>query len=120
MSGAWKIWQGWINAIASVLLFIAPWVWAATGNQGASWTAWIGGLLGFVAAVLLLIVARAEWLAIASLVIGVLVFISPWVLGFTAIAGMAWTAWVLGAVMAVVAATTLVPLFTGRRQALSH
>lgn len=125
MTGAWKIWQGWINAIASVLLFISPWVFrdassmtfAATGSQAAEWTAWIGGILGFAAALWLLIRPRALWLAVASFVIGVLLFLAPWVLGFTAVTGVAWTAWVLGVIMALVAATTFVG---ARRAALTH
>lgn len=120
MTGAWKIWQGWVSALASVLLFIAPWVFSATGNQGAAWTAWAGGVLAFAAALWLLAQPRMQWLVVASFVIGVLVFIAPWVLGFTAITGMAWTAWVLGAVLAVVAATEFATFLTTRRQALTH
>ena len=34
-------------------------------------------------------------------VLGVLAFISPFVLGFAAITGMAWTAWIVGVVLIV-------------------
>lgn len=120
MSGAWKIWQGWTNAVASVLLFIAPWFFSATGSQNIAWTAWIGGALGFVAAIWLLAQPRMRWLTVVSFVIGVLVFIAPWALGVTALTGMAWAAWILGAVMAVVAATAFLTFVTTRRHALSH
>lgn len=120
MSGAWKIWQGWTNAVASVLLFIAPWVFSATGDQNLSWTAWVGGVLGFAAALWLVAQPRMQWLAVVSFVIGVLVFIAPWVLGATALVGMSWAAWILGAVMALVAATAFLGRITTRRQALSH
>lgn len=120
MTGAWKIWQGWTIAVASVLLFIAPWVFSATGDQNPAWTAWIAGVLGFAAALWLLAQPRMRWLAVVSFVIGVLVFIAPWVLGFTALTGIAWAAWILGAVMAVVAATAFLTVVTARRHALSH
>jgi uncharacterized membrane protein HdeD (DUF308 family) len=43
--------------------------------------------------------AALEWLKV---VVGVLMFIAPWVIGFTSTTGMAWTAWIVGVVLVVV------------------
>ena len=62
-------------------------------------------ILGIVAAVVALVSLAApgavalQWLIV---VLGVLTFIAPWVVGFTATTGMAWTAWIVGAVLVVV------------------
>jgi hypothetical protein len=40
-------------------------------------------------------------------VVGVLIFISPWVLGFTALTPMAWSAWIVGVLAVILAASVL-------------
>jgi hypothetical protein len=45
-----------------------------------------------------------EW---AELVIGVLLFIAPWVLGFSAPTAMAWSAWLAGIVAVLLAGSEL-------------
>ena len=37
-----------------------------------------------------------RWQDWATVVIGVLVFVAPWVLGFSGMSGMAWSAWIAG------------------------
>ncbi|MFZ0216791.1 MAG: SPW repeat protein, partial [Candidatus Dormiibacterota bacterium] len=118
MVGSWKLWQGWVNVVAGVLVFISPFVFAATGNGPATWTALVGGVLTVVAALWMLMQPAQRIASGAAVVIGVLLFIAPWVLGFVGVAGVAWTVWILGAVIALSAASTFV---TGRqRAALSH
>jgi len=79
-------------------------------SGGAVFDPATGDVLGIVTALVALwsLVAPAgvadEWL-IALL--GVLVFISPWVMGFHSVAGIAWTAWVVGVVTFVVGASTM-------------
>ena len=46
-----------------------------------------------------------HWL---NLVIGALLFIAPWVLGYAGVTGAAWTAWLTGIIIAVVAVIALV------------
>ncbi|ROO84116.1 SPW repeat-containing protein [Actinocorallia herbida] len=33
----------WTVTAFAVLLFVAPWAWQFTGDDGAAWTAWIAG-----------------------------------------------------------------------------
>jgi uncharacterized membrane protein HdeD (DUF308 family) len=109
MSGTLKRLQDWLIVVIGVLLFIAPFVLGATANQAAAWTAYAGGVLLAIAGSWSLIQSRpanhfAEW---AEIVIGVLVFLAPWALGFTSLTALAWSAWIAG-ILAVVLAGSVV------------
>jgi hypothetical protein len=97
-------WQDWINLILSVWLFISPWVLGyyphgAIASVAASWTAWVLGVVVAVFSIAALVKSRPweEWI---NLVAGVLLFISPLVLGYykIAAAGM-WNALIVGALV---------------------
>ena len=75
--------QDWINLVCAVLLFISPWLLGFSGELTAARTAWVGGIVIFVMAVAAL-VQFAEWEEWVTLIVGVLVVIAPWVLGFAA------------------------------------
>jgi uncharacterized membrane protein HdeD (DUF308 family) len=103
----WKRWQDWTSIVAGVVLFVTPFVFSATALTSAAWTAYIGGVL--LAIVGLWNLARpsdraGEWV---EGLIGVLLIVSPWVLGFTSLNSMAWSAWIIGIVSLVLAASTL-------------
>jgi uncharacterized membrane protein HdeD (DUF308 family) len=42
-----------------------------------------------------------------EIVLGILLFISPWVLGFSALSGASWTSWVAGAITVIAGAAAL-------------
>jgi hypothetical protein len=96
MSGTWNRWQSWLTIVVGVLLFITPFVFRATATAGAAWTAYIGGALLVIAGVWGLSGGTIQWIERAEVVIGVLVFIAPWVLGFASMSSMAWSAWIAG------------------------
>lgn len=92
----WSRWQDWTALIAGAYAFLAPiWTTSTAAATGALVT------LGILVAVVALWALAApgsmapRWLLA---ILGVLVFVSPWVLGFHALAGMAWTAWIVGVV----------------------
>src|SRR5579863_4658360 len=90
--------QDWINLICGVLLFISPWCLGFAGDPMAARTAWIGGAIVFVMGVAALM-QFAEWEEWVALVVGVLVVIAPWVLGFAAIHAATWSCVVLGVIV---------------------
>lgn len=90
--------QDWINLICAVLLFISPWVLGFQADAMAARTAWIGGIIIFVMAVLAL-AQFSEWEDWVALIVGVLVVISPWVLGFSALYAAMVTCVVLGIIV---------------------
>ena len=109
MSGTWKRFQDWLTVVIGALLFVAPFVLGATANQAAAWTAYAGGVLLAIAGLWSLARSSpanhvAEW---AEIVIGVLVFLTPWALGFTGLTAMAWSVWIAG-ILAVVLAGSVV------------
>lgn len=112
---AWKRWRDWATVVLGVLAFISPFVFGQTAETTASWTAYVAGVLLVLSGLLAVSSASVrptEWITV---VIGVLLFISPWVLGFVGVAALAWTAWVIG-VLAVVAAGSLVLTSRSRHQ----
>jgi SPW repeat len=105
---AWTRWQDWASLVLGVLLFIAPWVFGTATNGASSWDVWIVGAIGVILALwalsLLSDAVIPEWI---SLILGVWLFISPWILGFATLTVAAWTAWILGILFVVVNGWTL-------------
>jgi len=100
---AWTRWQNWVSLVLGVILFITPWVFGTTTNTASSWDAWIIGVIGVIFALLALAYVSAAWIPeYLSVALGVLLFISPWVLGFAALSSAAWTAWIIGILFVVV------------------
>jgi uncharacterized membrane protein HdeD (DUF308 family) len=97
---SWRRWQDWVAVVAGVYAFLSP-IWTSTVSKATTTLV----ILGIVAAVVELVAlampgsAALEWLKV---VVGVLMFIAPWVIGFTSTTGMAWTAWIVGVVLVVV------------------
>ena len=91
--------QDWINVVCGALLFISPWVLGFSGELMAARTAWVGGIVIFVMAVAAML-RFAEWEEWVALIVGILVLISPWVLGFAAVYAALWTCVVLGIIVA--------------------
>lgn len=109
--GAWKRWQDWGTVLLGVILFAQPFVFETTGNAASSWTAYLmGGLMvavGLFAASLEAPLAEVEGI---PLFLGIALFAAPWVLNFTSVPEMAWTAWIVAILLAVNAAVELLVL----------
>ena len=105
---AWTRWQDWVSLVLGVLLFISPWVFSTSTNGSSSWNAWIVGVIGVILALWALASLSTATIAEGiSLILGVWLFISPWVLGFAALSAAAWTAWIIGILFVVVNGWTL-------------
>ena len=122
MSGSWKRLQDWLTVVIGVLLFVAPFAFGATANQAAAWTAYAGGALLAIAGLWSLTRSSqanhvAEW---AEIVVGVLVFLAPWALGFSGLTALAWSAWIAGILSVVLAGSVVLnqrdrPQLVGQR-----
>ena len=112
---AWTRWQDWVSLVLGVLLFISPWVFGTSTNGSSSWDAWIIGGIGFLLGIFALASVRTAYIAEGiSLILGVLLFISPWVLGFAALSSAAWTAWVIGVLFVLANGWTLLQTRSSR------
>jgi len=98
LRGGEKNVQDWINLVCGVLLFVSPWVLRFTGDPMAARTAWIGGVIIFAMG-LIALMQFAEWEEWVALIVGALVIISPWALGFAAVQAAMWTCVVLGVIV---------------------
>jgi uncharacterized membrane protein HdeD (DUF308 family) len=90
--------QDWINLICGALLFVSPWALGFSGDPMVARTAWIGGVVIFVIG-LVALMQFAEWEEWVALIVGALVIIAPWALGFAAIHGAMWSCVVLGVIV---------------------
>ena len=100
---AWTRWQSWLNLVVGIWLFISPWVLRTTSDAPTAWNAWIIGAAIFVVALIALgtpASAVAPW---ANVVLGVWLFISPWVLRYTDVSDGAANAWTFGVITVLVA-----------------
>jgi VIT1/CCC1 family predicted Fe2+/Mn2+ transporter len=121
MSGEMR-WQDWITAALGVILFITPFVFGDTSQTAAAWTAYVGGVLLFVFGGGSLLLRWNNTVEYLPVIVGVALFLAPWVLGFSGIAAMAWSAWVIGVLAVISAGSALLAggNLTGRRSATAH
>ena len=90
---------------------VTPFAFSENLSSNAAWTAYVMGVLIVLSGIFAASRSEAdqsEWLPI---VLGVILFVSPWVLAFTATTSLAWSAWIIG-VLVVLSAGSLV--LTGR------
>jgi hypothetical protein len=77
---------------------------APTGN--AAWDAWILGAIIFLVS-LSALARMAFWQERVNTVLGIWVFIAPFVLGFTGLANAAWNHWIVGALVFLVGVSSI-------------
>jgi SPW repeat len=105
----WTRWQDWVALVAGVYAFLSP-IWTPTAAVATGTLVLLGIVtaLGALASLAEPDDVILQWLMAA---LGVVLFISPWVMGFVGTTGMAWTAWIVGAVT-VIAGVWAVPAST--------
>jgi hypothetical protein len=109
--GTWTRWQSWLNLIVGIWLFISPWVLGTTRDDTTAWNAWIIGAAIFVVALIALGTPTSVIAPWVNIVLGVWLFISPWVLRYTDVSDGSVNAWVFGVITVLVALWAL----SGRR-----
>jgi SPW repeat len=119
MAEAWRPWKDWATVAIGVLLFITPFVLGSTGSATAAGTAYVGGVLLVIAGVWTLSTRSVQFSEWAEVLIGVLLFVAPWVLGFSGLTSMALSAWIAG-VLAVVLGESVLLGERGRRRMEQH
>lgn len=96
----WMRWQDWVGVVLGAYLVLAT-LWTSTNGNAMSAMIVLGALL-VIASVWSLAMPGSMTSEYAHMLLGVLLFISPWALGYTDYMGAAWTSWVVG-VLAVIA-----------------
>jgi uncharacterized membrane protein HdeD (DUF308 family) len=96
----WTRWQDWVAVAAGLYAVLSP-IWTRSDAKTTS-TAIVLGALIIIAGLVNLATPRRNAVEWIEAVLGALLFISPWVLSYTGMYGMAWTAWIVGAVTVIV------------------
>lgn len=99
----WRRWQDWALVVLGALMFIATFVFGAMTIPAAQYAGLILGALIFLVGLYMLSSPQMRQVEWAQVVLGVLLFISPWVLAYTTLTSLAWSAWIIG-VLSVIAA----------------
>jgi hypothetical protein len=92
--------------LLGVVMFIIPFVFGNTSQTTAAYTAYLLGVLLFLSGLFAAAMEDASSVVVIPVVLGVITFIAPWVLGFTAVTALAWSAWIIG-VLAMLGAGSL-------------
>lgn len=115
----WTRWQDWVVGVAGLYALLSP-IWTTTGRADMITLIVLGALL-----VLASVWSLAQPGVVSSeyvhAVLGVLLFISPWVLGyFTIDLAASWTAWVVGAIGLVLGLLAVPESTKAHRAAVGH
>lgn len=115
---AWSRPQDWVELAAGVVAALSP-IWLTT-STAMMWTLIVLGVLIALDGLWSLARPSVPYSEGLQIVLGALLFISPWVLGATSMTTSWWT-WVLGAVTVVAGALAL-PMATSshRHTAVTH
>ena len=90
-------WQNWITLIGGIWLFISPWVYNYS-DTGHAWNSYLFGIAITVFSFWALS-DRKIWEEWINMVIGIWLFISPWVLGFTEDMNAFWNMLIVSAII---------------------
>jgi uncharacterized membrane protein len=100
MSTAFRRWQDWTVIAIGVVVFATPFVFGESSNANAAYSAYILGALVAAAGSLAAFMATpsrfVEWIVAA---LGVILFFTPWLFGFTAVTATSWVSWIAGVVV---------------------
>jgi hypothetical protein len=116
MTTMWRRWQDWVVVALGVVLFVTPLVFGQTSQTVPTTSAYVLGVLLVLGGLLNAAMRQAGGLEIIPAVLAVVLFVTPFAFGFTAVTSLAWSAWII----AILVALTIGSLFaTQNRRALA-
>jgi hypothetical protein len=114
----WTRWQDWVVLVVGIYSVIAPF-WASTESR-ATWTMVVLGALLAVSALWSLAMPGVMGAEASHAILGILLVVSPWVMSFTQLTTLTWTAWIGGAVALVMGVWALPESRAVHRTAAVH
>ena len=105
----WTRPHDWAEVVLGVVALLSP-LWMNTDNT-AMWTLIVLGALIALDGLVSLAMPDMVYGEGIEIVLGALLFLSPWVLRYTEFTGASWTAWIIG-VLTVVAGAVALPVAT--------
>jgi uncharacterized membrane protein HdeD (DUF308 family) len=101
----WTRPHDWAEVVLGVVALLSP-IWMDTDNA-AMWTMIVLGALVALDGLASLAVPGQVYSEGIQIVLGVLMFISPWVMSYTGFTGISWSSWIIGALAVIVGAAAL-------------
>ncbi|WP_045235118.1 SPW repeat protein [Deinococcus pimensis] len=98
-------WEDWVTLVLGVWLIISPYVLGFTGV--ARTDAVIVGVVVVLVSVWALFVPTSQGAEWCDLLLGVGLFVAPWVLDFSPNTAADWNAWIVGALLVVLSGAAL-------------
>jgi uncharacterized membrane protein HdeD (DUF308 family) len=98
----WTRPHDWAEVVLGLVALLS-FLWMDT-NDAALWTMIILGALVALDGLFSLAMPGMVYGEAVQIVLGVLMFISPWVMGYTEFTGISWTSWIIGALTVIVGA----------------
>ena len=108
---AWVRWEDWTNVAAGIYMILVPAMF--TSVSAASANAYTTGAVVLVVALLALAYPRTAGIEWVQLIVGAWLFIAPWSLGFAAVSAASWNAWIVGAIVMILAVACISELGHG-------
>ncbi|NKQ57561.1 SPW repeat protein [Amycolatopsis sp. K13G38] len=102
---AWTRPHDWAEVVLGALAVLS-FLWVSTDNT-AMWTMIVLGALIALDGLLSLAMPGLVYGEGVQIVLGALLFISPWVMTYTGMTGASWSSWILGGLTIVVGAAAL-------------
>lgn len=102
----WTRWQDWGEVVIGVVAALSP-LWVST-STAAMWTMVVLGALIAIDGLLSLAMPGMVYTEWIQMVLGALLFISPWVMTYTEMTAASWTSWIAG-VLTVIAGAAALP-----------
>jgi hypothetical protein len=109
----WTRPHDWAEVLLGVVAVLSP-LWMNTNNT-AMWTLIVLGALIALDGLASLAMPGMVYGEGIQIVLGALIFLSPWVLGYTGFTGASWTAWIIG-VLTVAAGASALPVANAAHQ----
>jgi uncharacterized membrane protein HdeD (DUF308 family) len=104
---AWTRPHDWAEVVIGVVAALSP-LWLSTDTT-AMWTMVILGVLIALDGLVSLAMPGMVYGEGIQIALGVLLFIAPWVMGYTEFNGASWTSWIAG-VLTVIAGAAAMPV----------
>ncbi|QRP44631.1 SPW repeat protein [Amycolatopsis sp. FDAARGOS 1241] len=115
---AWTRPHDWAEVVIGVVAALSP-LWLST-NTMTVWTMVVLGALIAIDGLVSLAAPGAVYGEGIQVVLGVLLFIAPWVMGYTGFNGASWTSWVAGALTIIAGAAAMPMANAAHRTAGQH
>lgn len=115
---AWTRPYDWAEVVIGVVAALSP-LWLST-NTTMVWTMVILGALIAIDGLVSLAAPSMVYSEGVQIVLGALLFIAPWVMGYTEFNGASWTSWVGGALTIIAGAAAMPEANAAHRMAGQH